>query len=98
MWYFALLIATTLMQTSPASEASSRLGPIRVVAPSIDEQGWIHYNVRSDLSPDVGLTFWSFEIHRIYADGTHIVTVQEQDFLESEVLSCVSISSLPSPG
>jgi len=95
MSYFALTIATALLQAQPPLNAGAGLGPIRVTASAVDNRmHWITYTVRSDLTEDVGVTFWSFEILRVYADGSQIVSVQEQDFLESQVSSCASVGSL----
>jgi len=95
MQYFAIAIATALMQASPAAIDQARLGPIRVAATTVDDRThWVNYTVRSNLATDVGVTFWSFEIVRSYADGSQVVSVQEQDFLESQVIACAAVSSL----
>ena len=65
MQYFAIAIASALMQTSPTAIDQARLGPIRVAATKVDDRmHWVNYTVRSDLATDVGVTFWSFEIVR----------------------------------
>jgi hypothetical protein len=81
MQYFAIAITSALMQTSPTAIDQARLGPIRVAATKVDDRmHWVNYTVRSDLATDVGVTFWSFEIVRFYADGSQVVSIQEQDF------------------
>jgi hypothetical protein len=95
MGYFAVTITAALMQVSPTTSAATRLGPISVTATAVDDRmHWIRYTVLSELPADVGVTFWSFEILRVYADGTQIVSIQETDFLETAVLGCAGVGSL----
>lgn len=93
-----LAFVATIVFVAESTATTSKLGPVAVTETTIDSQGSVRYTVTSDLTATTpGLTFWQFEIVRFYADGARIVSLQEQDFLETTVLGCVGVGSMLDP-